>query len=454
LPRRDFRASLRAMSTITRFLAAAAAFLAAGSPLPAQRAIGDWHGKLDAGATSLRLGLSFTSDKDGKFAGFLVSPDEGFQFRLNAVTFAGGKLSFEERQNGAHFTAKWDAARKGWDGMWTQGQTQPLFLKPGRLPDSPDSTPNPLIARYADTRHAARLADGRRINMVCTGQGKPTVLFNAGAGNWSAVWQRVEPAIARQTRACTWDRAGFGFSPASKAPQTVAETTSDLEQALRANKIAGPFIIVAHSLGGLEALLFADRNKAAVAGMVLVDPSIPDATARLARVAPTLGQTEARPSPAVAYFNACADALERRPADAPSCTFYDANVPRSVFVTLSDMDRSPARIRTRASLFENMPKDMTLAIDAKRDYGTMPLIVLSAGKSIASPQGASAAAQADSGHLRTEWTKGQTELAALSRRGEQRLVPESDHYIQLRRPDLVIAAVNQILAEARTPKHH
>ena len=48
----------------------------------------------------------------------------------------------------------------------------------------------------------------------------------------------------------------------------------------------GPFVLVGHSIGAYEGLIFADRNKSAVAGIVLVDPSIPDQSARLARVAP------------------------------------------------------------------------------------------------------------------------------------------------------------------------
>jgi pimeloyl-ACP methyl ester carboxylesterase len=96
----------------------------------------------------------------------------------------------------------------------------------------------------------------------------------------------VQPAIAETTRACAWDRAGFGFSDPSPERQTVDHTTNDLEQALVKGGIHGPYIVVGHSLGGYESLLFADRHPREVVRMVLVDPAYPDQAAINSRIAP------------------------------------------------------------------------------------------------------------------------------------------------------------------------
>src|SRR5690606_37071501 len=152
---------------------------------------------------------------------------------------------------------------------------------------SPPPTPSPIVESlntYLDDSHRARLPDGRMINIVCKGEGSPTVVFTAGLGDWSVVWGQVQPRISERTRTCAWDRPGFGFSSPSKAAQTVLTTTSDLRAALAAAGIAAPYVLVGHSFGGFETLVFTDRHRADVAGIVLVDPSTPRQLERFARV--------------------------------------------------------------------------------------------------------------------------------------------------------------------------
>jgi hypothetical protein len=48
-----------------------------------------------------------------------------------------------------------------------------------------------------------------------------------------------------------------------------------------------------------------------------------------------------------------------------------------------------------------------------------------------------------------EMHRGHAELAALSSRGVQRLVPNSGHYIQSDQPDAVTAAINEVISAAR-----
>ncbi len=96
------------------------------------------------------------------------------------------------------------------------------------------AAPDPAYLDYAVLDDAATLPDGRRIQMVCMGQGSPTVILTAGMGQWGATWRPVQKPIAEHTRVCTWDRPGYGFSDASPVAQTTAATTDDLEAALLA----------------------------------------------------------------------------------------------------------------------------------------------------------------------------------------------------------------------------
>ena len=122
--------------------------------------------------------------------------------------------------------------------------------------------------------HAQRLVEvepGRRLNLYCLGEGKPTVIFEAGLGGDNSAWARVQPAIAAHTRACSYDRAGIGFSDPARRPSDSANIVDDLHRLLNAAAIKPPYILVGHSLGGMHVRLYADTYLGEVAGMVLVD---------------------------------------------------------------------------------------------------------------------------------------------------------------------------------------
>jgi len=176
-----------------------------------------------------------------------------------------------------------------------------------------ENTPPPIdpsLTPYASAKDSARLPDGRTIHLVCMGQGSPVVILTTGSPSWSIAWHAVQPAVAAKTRVCAWDRAGFGLSTGVTKPQTVDQSTSDLQAALKDKRIAGPYVLVGSSYGGWESLLLADREPAKVAGMVLLDPSFPDQTRRRERVGPELMAADvAHPPPFILALRKCAEAL-------------------------------------------------------------------------------------------------------------------------------------------------
>ncbi len=109
------------------------------------------------------------------------------------------------------------------------------------------------LAPYASTAGSVKLPDGRELHLVCMGQGSPTVILSAGLGDWSgSAWSHIQPDIAKTTKACAWDRPGFGLSDGTATKATVATNTADLEEALSKGGVSGPYILVAHSLGAFE----------------------------------------------------------------------------------------------------------------------------------------------------------------------------------------------------------
>jgi len=123
-----------------------------------------------------------------------------------------------------------------------------------------------------------RLVDvgGYRLHIYCTGSGSPTVILEAGLGGASPIWARVQPEITKATQACSYDRAGSGWSDPGPDPRDAAQIARELHALLNGAHLAGPFVVVGHSYGGLYVRVFAAQYPEAVAGMVLLEASHPD----------------------------------------------------------------------------------------------------------------------------------------------------------------------------------
>lgn len=307
------------------------------------------------------------------------------------------------------------------------------------------------LSLYASAGGRVALANGRIIHLVCMGKGSPTVLLNAGAGDWSAIWSKVQPAVARHTKVCAWDRAGYGLSGPSHQAQTVDNTTADLVEALAKAHIGAPYVLVGHSMGSYEALLFADRFRRRVQGMVLVDPSIPDQTAIFRRIAPAFSvySAEAMQAESRRLLGCALGRDAGRRVKLGSCRGYPAEYPAPLLTKLSRLDAMPDRARTAASLEANFGASAALVRNPDRAYGAMPVAVLTAGGKIQLPKEAPAAAKREIPSLEAEWVRGHEALAALSTRGTHRFVPGSGHYIQLEKPEAVIAAIEQMVERVR-----
>lgn len=122
---------------------------------------------------------------------------------------------------------------------------------------------------------------GRKMNLHCSGQGATTVVFDSPSGEAGWGWFRVQPAVARHTRACVFDRAGFGFSDPSPRPNTSANVAEDLHKLLAGAGIKPPYVMVGNSMGGENVQVYAYRYPAEVKGLVLVEPGHEDLTDRL-----------------------------------------------------------------------------------------------------------------------------------------------------------------------------
>src|SRR5215211_8224249 len=117
---------------------------------------------------------------------------------------------------------------------------------------------------------------GYSLHINCVGQGSPTVVLDAGLGEWSAQWVRVQRELSGSTRVCAYDRAGMGWSERGPEPRDARQISSELHTLLAKAGIEGPYVLVGHSFGGLYARMYAARYPNQVSGVVLVDSSHPE----------------------------------------------------------------------------------------------------------------------------------------------------------------------------------
>jgi pimeloyl-ACP methyl ester carboxylesterase len=99
-----------------------------------------------------------------------------------------------------------------------------------------------------------------------------------GSGDFSFDWSLVQPDVARFTRVCSYDLAGFAWSDPGPTPRTMRQEAYELHTLLKAAHVKGPLVIVGHSLGGLISRVYAETYPSEVAGLVLVDTTHEDST--------------------------------------------------------------------------------------------------------------------------------------------------------------------------------
>jgi pimeloyl-ACP methyl ester carboxylesterase len=260
---------------------------------------------------------------------------------------------------------------------------------------------------------------GYKLHLHCQGDGSPTAVLEAAFGGSSLDWEKVHGPAARITRVCSYDRGGYGWSDPTPKPRDSRSIAQELHELLQAAGAPGPYILVAHSLGGFHVRMFAAQYPTEVVGVILLDASHED----------QFGWKAA--------------------------TYWDVPTPKDLPPPkrFPDMKRTPAAETLVAAMSQQAAWKQATEAENKaigdsaaqlRSVGSLPnipLLVLSAGAERP---------------LNAFWTEReqrhhqmQAKLVALSPRATQIRVPESEHYIQLDRPDLVVESIGQLISVSR-----
>jgi len=312
-----------------------------------------------------------------------------------------------------------------------------------------------LGRRNAATDHPLRGqridVGGRQMHIDCRGTGSPTVILESGMGTSGTLdWTLVHDRIAAFTRTCAYDRAGIMRSDAKQTPQRASAVADDLHALLKGAGISDPLVLVGHSIGGPYTRTYVGRYGDQVAGLVMVDPSHPDQIARLGSVvsidvhpkkvsllldtASALSRTGL-----VRFLFSRADQGKRPKAEAAEITAFAS---ASIEGARSEVDG-----------FDSTMDDAR----AVHSFGDRPVIVLTALMPFKPEELKKMGLSAEEGAaFKQQWRAMHAEQAAMSSRGEQRIVSDSGHYIQIDQPDRVVDAVREVVddvrADARTDK--
>lgn len=301
--------------------------------------------------------------------------------------------------------------------------------------------------------HAQRLVDvgGRRLNISCTGHGSPAVVLDSDGHEGTVQWRYVQPFVAKQTRVCSYDAAGFGFSDPGPPPRDANAFVRDLHTLLTRAGVAPPWVLVGYQPSGAYDRLFADRYLTDVAGMVLVDPDETDRTARLTAVAPALAPLFAGvlPFDRQCYAAAVKGTMHPGTTAFANCVSPDPSLPRALAVLNEKQWARPGTWQDYLSVDE-----CSNAIDSReiareqRSYGALPLIVLTSDTAALQLPIPPAQVQALTA-ARERW---HDQIAALSSLGTDFVIAGSSDSIAIDAPFSVVSAIDEVVAQARARK--
>lgn len=275
---------------------------------------------------------------------------------------------------------------------------------------------------------------GYRLHLFCTGSarsGQPTVVLEAGLGGTSLDWSKVQPQVARFTRVCSYDRAGYGWSDSGPSPRTSRQEVAELHMLLAKGQLSAPFLLVAHSFGGLNAQLYAFTYPGEIAGLILVDSQHCEMLAR----SPAFRTFITNEANTLATFSFLAPSgLLRLLIEIGVAPLTFARYPTALQDTVKSFAEQTRFPTTAREEEVNLEQSMSQVCSARYTFARLPLMVLTRGEF----------APEDEKQL---WLTLQEELVHLSAVGTHITASGSGHGIMLDDPELVTDSIKHMMAE-------
>ena len=266
------------------------------------------------------------------------------------------------------------------------------------------------------------LVGEHRLHLYCSGQGEPAVVMDAGLGGTSLDWVRVQPELAKYTRVCSYDRAGYGWSEPGPRPRSSGRIAEELHTLLRIAAVPEPYVLVGHSFGGYNVRLFASNYPEETAGLVLVDAAHENQVRRFREeggihIVPR-GEFVVLSSPDIP------DNMPYAVRPLARSLINSSEAYRTIHDELMSFRRSAAQVRNAGPLPD------------------VPLVVISRGQRVwpHTPKG---------DLLEQLWAELQDDLAERQVHVPHLFAQNSGHYVQLDEPGVVVNAVRSVVGSHR-----
>jgi pimeloyl-ACP methyl ester carboxylesterase len=236
-----------------------------------------------------------------------------------------------------------------------------------------------------------------RLSYIVSGSGPAGILLFSGAGMSLQGWEPLYPRIERLGTVFGWNRFGMQGSDPPRERQTGTVVLGSLRELLAHGALEPPYVLVAHSMGGLFANLFARLYPEEVAGVLFLEAA--------------------------------------HPADHEVLKKHESQLLRALekVLALPQALLKPNLHTELASLEETVRE-----IESAGPFPEVPLRVVTGGltpRSWLMSPGAVGSRRAN-----------QQELVRLSPLGEQVIAQKSGHFPQLTQPDLVLKVLEELVA--------
>lgn len=272
--------------------------------------------------------------------------------------------------------------------------------------------------------------NGHDMHVFAEGSGNSTVVFISGFGTPSSYvdFYPLYSEISKHTRIAVCERPGYGFSKVANTSRDIDTMTTEMHEALEKSGEKPPYIFVAHSMGSLEAIRFAQLYENEVKGIITIDGGNPNYYAReqiaenqiapmkLQSILKEFGIMRLLFNYSESFVNVAYSPRNHLEFIPPELKVLD----KAMYLkTLTNKNKKDEMI--------NLQSNAQIIVDSG-NLGEVPLIILTAGNEISD----------------NKWKNSQEDFSSWSTDSEQKVINDSPHYIHQYLPDKVNSEILKI----------
>jgi pimeloyl-ACP methyl ester carboxylesterase len=266
---------------------------------------------------------------------------------------------------------------------------------------------------------------GYKLHINTSGQGNLSVVCDAGLSGTSLGWTLVQTEVSKFTRVCSYDRAGYSWSDPSPLKRTSANIATELYALLKKNDIPAPYLLVGHSFGGANVLLFAHLYPQETLGVILVDSVHED-------------MLSDSPPPPYAFFDSptiqwILSLIGFKRLKGPSKeieAMFNPLPPKIQAAYIAQMNKT--RYEETVNQEMDALNESLSQVGERTIFLHCPLTVITAGIIFNNEEG-------------KRWKQLQNKLLSKSKYAKQIVAENSDHMINHHQPEIIVNAIREMI---------